>query len=221
MSFRESDRGWSTRAGQNPGSRCQVACTKITLCDNHEGPLMAGSLQDQLLQAGLTDADKAKKLAKDKRKQAKVARRSGTELNEESKEAARRAREENARRDRELNQALNSKAQRKAINAQIKQLIETNKLEKGRGEIGFNFTDGKKVKKIYVTALEQKQLSAGVLAIARQGDQYEVLPRPVADKIADRDSDRVIVCGEIEDATLTEEERDWYQDYEIPDDLMW
>jgi uncharacterized protein len=48
-----------------------------------------------------------------------------------------------------------------------------------------------------------------------------VLPRPVADKIADRDSGRVIVCGEIEDATLTEEERDWYQDYEIPDDLMW
>ena len=182
---------------------------------------MAGSLQDQLLQAGLADADKAKKLAKEKRKQAKVARRSGTELKDESKEAARKAREDKARRDRELNQALNSKSQRKAINAQIKQLIETNRLEKGRGEIGFNFTDGKKVKKLYVSAMEQKQLSAGRLAIVKQGDQYEMVPRPVAEKIADRDSERVVLCGAIDDASLTEEEQDWYKDYEIPDDLMW
>ena len=124
---------------------------------------MAGSLQDQLLKAGLADADKAKKLDKEKRKQAKVARRAGVDIVDENKEAARKAREEQAQRDRELNQALNSKAQRKAINAQIKQLIDSNKLEKGRGDIGFNFTDGKKVKKLYVTAMEQKQRLPGAL----------------------------------------------------------
>lgn len=182
---------------------------------------MAGSLQDQLLKAGLADVDKARKLEKEKRKQARVARRSGVEIVDENKEAARRAREDKARRDKELNQALHGKSQRKAINAQIKQLIESNKLEKGRGEIGFNFTDGKKVKKLYVTALEQKQLSAGLLAIVKQGDQYEVLPRPVADKIAERDVDRVILCGDSGDVSLTEEEKDWYKDYEIPDDLIW
>ncbi len=182
---------------------------------------MAGSLQDQLLKAGLADADKAKKLDKEKRKQAKVARRAGVEIVDENKEAARKAREEQVQRDRELNQALNSKAQRTAINAQIKQLIDTNKLEKGRGDIGFNFTDGKKVKKLYVTAMEQKQLSAGRLAIVKQGDQYEVLPRPVADKIAERDTQRVITCDAADEVSLTEEEQDWYKDYEIPDDLMW
>jgi uncharacterized protein YaiL (DUF2058 family) len=182
---------------------------------------MAGSLQDQLLKAGLADADKAKKLAKEKRKQAKAARRSAEEIVDETREAARQAREEQARRDRELNQVLNSKAQRKAINAQIKQLIDNNKLDKGRGDIGYNFTDGKKVKKLYVTAMEQKQLSAGRLAIVKQGDQYEILPRPVADKIAERDAQRVIACDEAETVALTEEEQDWYKDYEIPDDLMW
>lgn len=182
---------------------------------------MAGSLQDQLLKAGLTDAKKAKQMAKDKRKQAKVAKSSGIEVVDENKEAARQAREEKAQRDRELNQALNDKAQRKAINAQIKQLIESSKLEKGRGEIGYNFTDGKKVKKIYVAALEQKQLTAGVLAIAKQGDQYEIVPRPVADKIAERDSARVIFSTEDTSVELTEEEKDWYKDYEVPDDLMW
>ena len=182
---------------------------------------MAGSLQDQLLQAGLADKDKARKLAKEKRKQAKVARRAGVELVDENKEAAKRTMAEKAARDRELNQALNSKAQRKAINAQIKQLIDNNKLEKGRGDIGFNFTDGTKVKKLYVTPLEQKQLAAGILAIVKQGDQYELLPRQVADKIAERDAGRIIDCTADEEQGLTEEEKDWYKDYEIPDDLMW
>jgi uncharacterized protein YaiL (DUF2058 family) len=182
---------------------------------------MAGSLQDQLLKAGLADADKAKKLAKAKRQEVKHARSTGVELVNENKEAAKQALVEKAQRDRELNQALNSKAQRKAINAQIKQLIETNKLQKGRGDIGFSFTDGKKVKQLYVSALEQKQLFAGVLAIVKQGDQYEILPRPVADKIAERDQDRVIASEENPDVALTQEEQDWYQDYDIPDDLMW
>ncbi|MFT4614196.1 MAG: hypothetical protein ACI9NT_001340 [Bacteroidia bacterium] len=182
---------------------------------------MAGSLQDQLLNAGLTSADKAKKLAKEKRKEVKVARKSGVAVVNENKEAARRLLTEKVERDRELNHALNSKAHRKAVNAQIKQLIEANKLAKGKGDIGFNFTDGKKVKKLYLGAPEHKQLCAGKLAIVKQGDQYEVLPRPVADKIAQREPDRVIVCEEIADVALTEQEQSWYKDYDIPDDLMW
>ena len=182
---------------------------------------MAGSLKDQLLKAGLTDEKKARKLEKEKRKQVKVARSSGVDLVDEAKEAARKALAENAERDRALNQAMNSKAERKAINAQIKQLIESNKLTIGKGDVGFNFTDGKKVKKIHVSAMEQKQLSAGRLAIVKQGDKYEVVPWPVAEKIAERDSARVIDCTDSSEPELNEEEQDWYKDYEIPDDLMW
>jgi uncharacterized protein YaiL (DUF2058 family) len=182
---------------------------------------MASSLQDQLLKTGLADSKKARKLAKEKRKEANLAKHAGEEFVDENKLAARQALAEKVQRDRELNEALNSKAQRKAINAQIKQLVEVNKLEKGRGDVAFNFTDGKNVKSLYVTTLEQKQLSAGVLSIVKQGDQYEILPRPVADKIAERDQSRVISCQENTDIELTEEEQGWYKDYEIPDDLMW
>ncbi len=182
---------------------------------------MSGSLQDQLLKAGLADADKAKKLAREKRKQGRIARKGGPELVDENKEAARQARAEKIRRDQELNRSLNSKAQRKAINAQIKQLIENNKLEKGRGDIGFNFADGKKVKKVYVNAMEHKQLCAGVLSIVKQGDQHEIVPRAVAEKIAERDAARVIEHVVEKDVVLTQEEEDWYKDHEIPDDLMW
>ncbi|MEP4148414.1 MAG: DUF2058 domain-containing protein [Halioglobus sp.] len=182
---------------------------------------MAGSLKDQLLKAGLTDEKKARQMDKEKRKQAKVAKSSGLAVVDENKEAVRKALQEQVQRDRELNQALNSKAQRKAINAQIKQLIEVNKVPKGKGDIGFNFTDGTKVKKIYITAADQKQLSAGRLGIVKQGDQYEVVPWPVAEKIAERDSDRVISCKDNNEPELNQEEQDWYKDYDIPDDLMW
>ena len=182
---------------------------------------MAGSLKDQLLQAGLSDEKKARQLAKEKRKQAKIARSSGVDMVDEAKEAARKVLAEKAERDRALNQARNSKAERKAINAQIKQLIESNKLATGKGDVGFNFTDGKKVKKLYVSAMEQKQLSAGRLAIVKQGDKYEIVPWPVAEKIAERDSERVIDCTDSNEPELNEEEKDWYKDYEIPDDLMW
>jgi uncharacterized protein YaiL (DUF2058 family) len=43
----------------------------------------------------------------------------------------------------------------------------------------------------------------------------------VAEKIAERDAGRVILCDKVDDVALTEEEKDWYKDYEIPDDLMW
>ena len=64
-------------------------------------------------------------------------------------------------------------------------------------------------------------MSAGILSIVRQGDQFEIIPRGVADKIAERDPSRIITSEESPDVTLTAEEQDWYKDYEIPDDLMW
>ncbi|MEQ8515072.1 MAG: DUF2058 domain-containing protein [Chromatocurvus sp.] len=182
---------------------------------------MAGSLQDQLLNAGLADAKKAKQLAKEKRKESRVARRSGVEVVDEAKVAAQEALADKAQRARALNEERNADAQRKAVNAQIRQLIDNHRVPRDRGDIGFNFTDGKKVKKLYVTGMQQKQLSAGNLAIARQGDGHELVPAPVASKIAERDSSRVIFCQESGDSGLTEEEQDWYKDYDIPDDLMW
>ena len=69
---------------------------------------MASSLQDQLLKTGLADSKKAKKLAKEKRKEANLAKHAGEEFVDENKLAARQALAEKVQRDRELNEALNS-----------------------------------------------------------------------------------------------------------------
>lgn len=185
---------------------------------------MAGSLQDQLLNAGLSDAKRAKKLDKEKRKQKRVAQKSKSEVVDEVKLAAQQAREAKAARDRELNQAQQAEAERRAVEAQIVQLIDNHRLDRRGGEIGFNFSFDQKVKKLFVTPLQQKLLAAGTVAIARKKEQFELVPAQVASKIAERDDARVIFCTRDDsqaESELSAQERDWYKDYEIPDDLMW
>jgi hypothetical protein len=138
---------------------------------------------------------------------------------DEVKKASREALQAKANKDRELNQALNDKAQKKAIRAQIKQLMESHEV-KDQGEAAYNFTDGKKIKKIYVTETMINQLSRGTLAIAKLGDSYKVIPAAIAEKIAQRDENYILVRNE-RSATETVDEDDPYADYPIPDDLMW
>lgn len=182
---------------------------------------MAGSLQDQLLQAGLSDAKKAKQLGKEKRRAQRTARKSKERPVDETRAAAQRARAEKVARDRELNRERDAQAQQRAIAAQITQLIERHKISRSGGDVGFNFTWGRQIKKLYVTALQQRQLSVGKAAIVQQGEQFELVPAPVAEKIAERDAQRVMFCSEGQSKDLTAEEQEWYKDYEIPDDLMW
>lgn len=176
------------------------------------------SLQDQLLKAGLVDAKKAKQTKKEKVKKAKVQRKSAQPHVDETKEAAKRALAEKAERDRQLNAERDAIAQQKAIQAQIKQLISLNKLPKD-GDIAYNFTDGKTIKKIHVAQKLVDQLSRGQLAIAKLNDGYEVVPAVVAEKIALRDDSFVI--AQVTKSAEVEAEDDPYADYVIPDDLMW
>ena len=185
------------------------------------------SLQDQLLKAGLVDEKKAKKANKTKRKQEKVDRRSKEKTIDATKASAQQALTEKTKKDRELNRQQQNAAEQKAIAAQIIQLIKMNKIDRSKGEIAYNFTVGKKIKKIYVTAVLQNQLSLGRLAIVslieKNETHYEIVPVPVAEKIAQRNPECIVILNEKNstDTKASSEEDDWYSDYEIPDDLMW
>lgn len=182
------------------------------------------SLQDQLMKAGLVDKKQVKKAQKDKRKRDKVQHKSNTVVEDEAKLRARQVQEEKAEKDRALNAQRDAQALQKAVQAQIRQLVERNKASrtggKGRDDIAYNFAHGSKIKKIYVSAFVQEQLVNGRLAIVCLDEVYELVPSAVAEKIAQRD-DSVIVS---QNARTTEEamdEDDPYAEYEIPDDLMW
>jgi uncharacterized protein len=185
------------------------------------GSNFMASLQDQLLKAGLIDTKKAKQANKEKRKETNVARRSAEPVVDEVKQSAEQARLEKIERDRELNRKLNEELQQKALAAQIKQLIQNHRQSKGAGnnDVEYNFTDGKLIKKMRVSPLVQEQIVRGVLAVVKLGEGYELVPRIVADKIAQRDETAVVVANTKTSNHVDED--DPYKDYVIPDDLMW
>lgn len=179
---------------------------------------MSNSLQDQLLKAGLVDKKKAKALQKEKKKGSRKLAK-GEVAVDETKLAVKQAAQEKAERDRALNLKLAAEAQRKAIQAQIRQLIENHRIRPRNGDISYQFPDGKSIKKIVLDTRLQQQVIAGTVAIVRGDGGYGVVPRVVAEKILARDAGYVLVLNDTQkDATADD---DPYADYQIPDDLMW
>lgn len=179
---------------------------------------MANSLLDQLQKTGLVDGKKAQQVIKDKRKQDKAQRKGQKSSGDDRQAKLHQAKTDKLKNDRQLNLAKEEKAQRKALAAQIKQLIEMNAIA-AAGDQPFNFADGKHIKRIYVDNEQTGRLSRGVLTIVKQGEKYIIVPSPVAERIAERDPARIIFKADKNKAFLDEE--DAYADYKIPDDLTW
>ncbi|MCK1066407.1 DUF2058 domain-containing protein [Pluralibacter gergoviae] len=174
------------------------------------------TLQEQMLKAGLVSS---KKMAKVQRtaKKSRVQAREAREAVEENKKAQ-------AERDRQLSEQQKQAALAKEYKAQVKQLIEMNRIVINRGTIDFNFTDGSVIKKIAVDKQTQTQLINGRLAIARLltadgKSDYAIIPAVVAEKITQRDADSIVLHSALSEEV--QDEDDPYADFKIPDDLMW
>ena len=179
---------------------------------------MANSFGDQFLKAGLVNKTQLNKANKSKSKQQKQKNKQKIEVVDEAAVAAKKSAAEQAERDRELNRQQKEEHERKAVQAQVRQLIELNRVPRDDGEVGYNFQDGSVVRKIFVAAEIHDKLGRGLLAVARFDDGYEVIPSVVAEKIMQRD-ESCIVSNEV--IQLESGEDDPYADYQVPDDLMW
>ncbi len=179
---------------------------------------MSLSLRDQLLKAGLVNEKQAKQAGKQKQKQQRLEKKGQIEVDDSQKQAALQIKTDKVAKDQELNRQQQEKAQRKAITAQIKQLIETSRLPKLNSDDYYNFVDDKKVKRLPVNNLMRDKLSRGSLAIVRHGGGYEVIPREAALKIQERDERRIVLLNT---PTKVPDEDDPYAAYQVPDDLMW
>lgn len=175
------------------------------------------TLQEQMLKAGLVTS---KKMAKVQRtaKKSRVQAREAREAVEENKKAQQE-------RDKQLSEQQKQAVLSKEFKAQVKQLIEMNRIPLSKGNITFNFTDNNVIKKLEVDKTTQAQLINGRLAIARLAvdnkpeGEYAIIPASVADKIAQRDTGSIVLHS-----ALSQEEQDQddpYADFKIPDDLMW
>lgn len=176
------------------------------------------SLRDQFLKAGLVDKNKVKVVNQEKNKQHKVERRTGTQTVDEARLAALETQRKNAERVRELNAQRDAAATQKAIRAQIAQMVQQNRQNKGKGDIAYNFARGNKIDHIYVSAAVQSHLMAGHLVIVCLDGATELVPKVIADKIAERDASLVV---RISKPSTEVDADDPYAAYKVPDDLMW
>jgi uncharacterized protein len=101
-------------------------------------------------------------------------------------------------------------------------LVEQNRQPRagkgGKGDIAYNFTHGSKIERIYVSEQVQKHLVAGRLVIVFLKGNYELVPKVIGEKIAERDPASVI---QVKRAGSEVDEDDPYADYKIPDDFTW
>ena len=154
------------------------------------------TLQEQMLKAGLVTN---KKMAKVQR----TAKKSRVQASEQQKQAT----------------------LLKEYKAQVKQLIEMNRITPAKGDIDFKFTDNNVIKTLEVDKVTQSQLINGRLAIARLvidsagNSEYAIIPASVADKIMQRDADCILLNNTLSQAE--QDEDDPYADFKVPDDLMW
>jgi uncharacterized protein YaiL (DUF2058 family) len=184
---------------------------------------MGNALRDQLLKAGLVNEKQVKQAAKEKHKEALRQQGQGkTDAPNEDKLRRQREKAEQANRDRLLNQQRQMEAEKKALYAQVRQLVEQNRQPKGEGDTPFNFVDRGKVKRLYASDPVRQRIVAGQLAIVRLEKEYELVPPETAEKIRARIADSVVVFNTPKQPLTPEiKPDDPYAKFQVPDDLVW
>lgn len=178
---------------------------------------MAGNLFDQLKKAGLVNEQKAKQLKKEKYQQTKQNK--GKQVENEAAVLAAKAAQEKAEKDRLLNLERQAAQAQKALQAEIKQIIESNKITDYDGDLVFNFVDQGKVKSLNVNAKIRQRLVDGVIRIACVAGAYVLISDEAAAKVEQRDAGLLIPLKEAE--KIADEDAEYYAKFAIPDDLVW
>ncbi|MBQ4814447.1 nucleoprotein/polynucleotide-associated enzyme [Pseudoalteromonas luteoviolacea] len=179
-----------------------------------------GSLQDQLLKAGLTTEHKMKVAKTEKRKQQKKKKKKGatsdqTDLQKHI-EQTKLAQQQKAEA---LNKAKQDDLKEREQVARVKQILEHHNQDEIKGDRTFNFTYESKIKELDVNEKTQQALSKGRLAICVLEGQFYVLEDEPARKVAEVDEKYIVF--HVEDSSNQVDEDDPYAGYEVPDDLTW
>jgi uncharacterized protein YaiL (DUF2058 family) len=191
---------------------------------------MSLSLREQLIQAGLVSKKQVKQAQEHTRHQERQQvkhhpPRHKPEVVSEEKLAAQRAQAVKIARDLELNRKQREKAEKKARRAQIKQLVEQERVPAIESEEYYHFMDGKRVRRMAVDAQRREELIRGHLVIVRYHGFYAVVPLATAKRIRELD-EQAVVSSDGGQTTMDQDgpgadASDPYKDFVVPDDLMW
>ncbi len=162
---------------------------------------MRGSLQEQLLKAGLVKKKTGKKPKKHKQKsRSPVQKQANPPPPPIPKPLA----------DHELD---------KPIKLQIKQILRENRVNDKDAEIPYNYAIGAQIKRCYVTEQQLQQLSEGGLAIVNWNDRSYLIPANLLEELLRLHPDLKVFVNE--KTGEQPDNDDPYAEFPIPDDLTW
>jgi len=185
---------------------------------------VANLLAEQLLKAGLVNKDRLKSLEKEKHKgkKTKTAKKEIRRNPEKSKNVSRPQltdeQKQKIQHDRALSKLQQEKAQARSAQAEIKQLVVHNKVDRTGGEEDYQYAYKGKIRKMLVNPELRGQLVSGAMCIVNLDGQFEIVPKAIAAKIAERRP--TIVLG-LEGEHGTSDIDETYADFQVPDDLIW
>jgi len=150
---------------------------------------------------------------------------------DEAAELAKKAQEEQRQKSQALNKEKKAEAENKAVQAQIRQIVELNSIKKYPKEMTeddlsvYNFTSNKKIKTMLLSPQNHDWVSNGKIAIARLGagdnKVFHLIPAEAASKISERDSSVIVLLNDVSNESKESDADDPYAEFEVPDDLMW
>ncbi len=182
-----------------------------------------GSMQDQLLQAGLITEDKLKQAkAKDHKARKRAGKAKKSKRKQPNSAPAGNTAELAAKRakDRQLNRVRDSERGRKSRLTALRTLLDKHRKNDPKGDIKHYYQSGKKIKYLYITPKQQTQLQQNKLLIAVLEGRGHILEQALEKQLASLDPDN----QDIRIARVADSAGDAgndYGDHPVPDDLMW
>ena len=177
---------------------------------------MSDSLKDQLLKLGLVTEKQAKKATPPSRR---ASRHVPPPPPPAEVRAVQQAQAAKLARDQELNRQRQAQADAKAKFAQIRQIIEQDRIAKPASDDTFNFVYAGKIRRIPINDELRGRLNRGEVFIARCEGRYDYVPAATAERLRKLD-ERIVMNPGAGDATAPAED-DPYKDFVVPDDLVW
>jgi uncharacterized protein len=187
------------------------------------------SLRDQLLKTGLVSKEQAKKAEKQakskthqQQKQKKKKRKSAQNPEEMDTNSpaylAAKAREAEIERAKALNRQKEAERIEKALQAQVRDLIEHHHVNDPKAEEVYYFVEDKCVKKIEIDFKQRQPLAHGQLAISILEDSYYLVPHSIAEKLIERLPESIVCFHNTQQETIDNDPA--YAEYPIPDDFI-
>jgi len=182
---------------------------------------MGDSLQEQLRALGLAGSQPEKRQRKSKPAPARRAGKTSGPTREQGPDReltldqayALREREEKHQAERARRQKIEEDRRRRQLNQAIREIVKRHRQNRDDADIARNFMFNGRIRKVYVTAGQQRALAADELGIVYLAGGYHLLEPDALDAVRQLSADHVV--------KLDNEAVDDDSDHPVPDDLVW